>query len=188
MEACHVPYCHLGTDNEEGTNSGLESGFGTFNITPSKQIEAVPIRFTLAATNTNDVRILYDPLTGELVLPEGNWLMCASVRVLNKVLVTGQNNQNNVRTLATVSIKYGDRHRHANTHYLRFSANASAGTIPRLNAANTAAWIKQQGYSSIAGSVASDGKTKTAIVFAYETQGNSGTIEITHAHLHTFQQ
>ena len=177
---------HLGTLDESGAESGLADGFGVFAITNQSRKGSSNILFKENLNLSNEFS--YDELTGNLILPKGQWLMCASLRILNKTLPSGGSNQNNVRCLSTMSIKYGQKIRHSNTKYLRFSSQSSLGDINNLSADETAEWVKYQGFNSIAGSVISDGRSAMSILFQYISQGSGGTLEITHAHIHGFKQ
>ena len=177
---------HLGSGNERGTDSGLVDGFGSFDISTNKQHET-PILFKLLDTSPLPSTIQYNPLSGQIILPAGNWVLCVSSTAENNAVNSGNDKQNVSRELSYMTIKYGDNYRHGNTKYLRYS-KASAEAIDGLSSTEKDRWVELQGYNSIAGSVSSNGITPVEILFGYLSQADGGTIDLTHAHIHGFQQ
>ena len=115
-----VLYLHLGVANLAGTTSGLATGFGTFTVSSgaSGQSQEHVIKFEQSDTNQVPTGGSYSETTGDIVLPEGRWLICASTSIQNNV--TGATGANVV--WAALEIVEGDDVRHASSTYSRWAA------------------------------------------------------------------
>ena len=164
-------YVHIGTPDLSGTVSGVT---GSTDITPpnTNEIRNVDIRFddTLNGFNIPTAGSYNTPENGDILLPAGHWIICAS---LNVVSTAGGNS----RVAAVLSINHGTNQRHAQALYLRNDeSQIGADGISQV-----------QGKVSVTGAVISDGLNPIRIRIAVVRQGAS-TINIRGAHIHGYQQ
>ena len=167
-------YVHLGDGNLASSSSGQVSGAPTsLNATPTVQSYTFRFSNTLAATNIPTAGS-YDTTSGQIFLPAGHWIICASVNLVSDSLGNGGND----RVIADLSIYSGSSERHTNSLYIR---NNGAATFPRAVADEIA------GKVSVTGAVISDGVTPVTIQTKYWGQTGE-TINIRGAHIHAYQQ
>ena len=175
----HAQYVHLGTG--DGTGTGLDSdqvATTTTNIpaTDGTNIVQLTLRFDdeLAGYHLAD-GATYNKSTGALILPQGQWLVCVSVKIVNNTAGVQSGN----RVWCSGAIKYNGNTRHELSNYVRNSAHVTAGT-PQASIANEAAL-------TLSGVVSSDGTKVTQVdIYAESQQPNIG-IMIRGAHLHAFR-
>ena len=114
----------------------------------------------------------YDPATGQLVLPEGQWDICAALNIVPSR--TQGDFSNSDRGYAAIGIFYGESLRHAQAIYeknFNFSTNVYQGLT---------------GYANVAGIVRSDGVTPITIRCITAKQSFELLLTIQGAHLHAF--
>ena len=175
-------YLHLGVANIEGGDSGLVAGTTTHTATAANANLRMErdLRFDVRSTNVMPTGGSYDSSTGNIVLPAGHWIVCASVVVRNHGTVSNQN----VRVIVTLGLKYGTNIRHEQSNYIRWADESTqAGSAVRDDFS--------QGKVSIAGSIISDGTTALNINLVTALQGSVNTTEqitILSAHVHAYQQ
>ena len=170
---------HLGTDDLEGSASGVVAGSQVIfprNNTAAGEvltnwIERV-VRFddTLPAVNI-PTGITYTSSNGQIILPAGTWIVCASLN-----LPENGANDNSDRIQDGLMICYGDKIRHATTGYQRnwnFNANVYATLA---------------GWRSVTGAVRSDGVTPVTIRVRAARQELDTGLTIAGAHVHIVEQ
>ena len=170
-------FVHLGTDNiDDDTKSGVRSGgTSSWTLSTSNANEDVwlPIEFqNVAGENNVPSKATYDATTGSLVLPEGQWIVCASLKFKDRKI------QNNERVLGDVGIDFDGDIRHAQSVYMtnRISGGGAIGTEEQLN--------NMQGLVSTAGVIVSDGSKAVKIVIKLLATENNEIIDLVGAHLH----
>ena len=163
-------YIHIGTPDLDGTVSGVLANA----ITPSavRDLQEFNVRFdnTLPMFNvpTNGH---YEPNNGDITLPAGHWLICASLNVVSTP-------SSNSRVAAVLSINHGTNQRHAQALYLRNDeSQVGADGISQV-----------QGKVSVTGAVISDGTNPIRIRVGVVRQTTAATVTIQGAHVHGYQQ
>ena len=163
-------YVHIGTPNLSGTASGVLAD----NIRPTSQAtpQTFNVRFdnTLAGYNVPTAGG-YDPQSGDIILPAGQWIVCASLNIVAQA-------NTNMRVSAALSINHGTDERHSQALYLR----NDAGQI------GSAGIAEIQGKVSVAGAVISDGVSPIRVRIAVSRQGSTNPIQIRGAHVHAYEQ
>ena len=170
-----VTHAHFGTDDIEGSNTGLISGTTTLRISSGAgQTQKMPVRFTAPAKLPEGVA--YNSANGEITLSKGVWQICASQIVENAT--SGVNN--NSRIWAYGKVNYGGKIRHAFRSYVRYK-DGDTGISSAPSGVIEAGTQSVQSLTSIA---VTDGTTPLKIEVEGTTQGTGGTIELRNAHLH----
>ena len=176
---------HLGVANILGSTSGLVSGTGRFTQSSGDQV----IRFDETTTgNRLAAGMTYNNTNGEIVLPAGAWLLCASARMRTRG--GGQSNSTqNQRAYMMVAIRQGTRdYRHISPpYYARWAETGAAGSFPSITTTGGNFNPQYQGPTSVTGAVISNGTTPITIRALWSTQTTSG-IEVQAAHLHCIKQ
>ena len=165
-------YVHIGTPNLSGTETGVVTGTNNINPGNAQDVQNFNVRFdnTIAGYNIPTAGS-YNPQNGDIVLPAGHWVVCASLNVYASA-------GTNMRVAAALSINHGTNERHSQALYLRNDAGQiGADGIAEL-----------QGKVSIAGAVISDGVGPVRIRIAVSRQGGTETVEIRGAHVHAYEQ
>ena len=165
-------YVHIGTPDLSGTASGVVTGANNINPGNAQDVQNFNVRFdnTIAGYNIPTAGS-YNPQNGDIVLPAGHWVVCASLNVYASA-------GTNMRVAAALSINHGTNERHSQALYLRNDAGQiGADGIAEL-----------QGKVSIAGAVISDGVGPVRIRIAVSRQGGTETVEIRGAHVHAYEQ
>ena len=171
-------YVHIGTPNLSGNDSGVVTG--STDITPGDTgtVQDFNVRFdnTLAGYSI-PTAATYNPVNGDITLPAGHWIICASLNVVSTA-------STNSRVAAVLSINHGTNQRHAQALYLRNDQSQIGGD-----------GISQvQGKVSVTGVVVSDGNNPIRIRIAVVKQipnsgsSNNTTVSIQGAHIHGYQQ
>ena len=166
-------YVHIGTPNlSSTTETGVVSGADDIKPDNSATLTRFNVRFdnTLPGFNIPSTAT-YNPANGDIVLPAGHWIICAS---LNVVMTGGGNS----RAQADLSINHGTNQRHSQGVYLR-----GDGGFFGADAINDS-----QGKISVTGAVVSDGITPVRIRVAISRQSNPLNIDIRGAHVHGYRQ
>ena len=200
-------YIHLGTPNQAsgtfttsttggsvGGTPGVILSSAKFAIDATTRIANGNVRFDDNATTYPSTHLAtgatYDSDTGNIVLPAGHWIVCASLRVRAN---TGDGGGSS-RAWARLSIFQDGNERHSNQTYIRwsdFNGNVNSG------AASTAAQLEftNEARVSVTGSVIADGTTLTQIQMkGYSQQDEDGNsilensnFAILGAHVHAYQ-
>ena len=165
-------YVHLGDGNLSSSTSGLTAG-ASDTITSTGDVQRYNIRFAnnLAGANVPSTGS-YNTQTGEIFLPAGHWIVCASVN-----LVTGASAGSSDRVYPALAIFYGSSERHTNSLYLRNNDGVLPGTTKQVIS----------GKVSVTGAVISDGVTATQLKILHASQQGE-TITVRGAHVHAIQQ
>ena len=178
-------YLHLGTGmfNEalaEGSaeKTGLvaaQRGILASNITGVSNV----LRFdsALAGASIPGVADNYDSSNGQITLPAGHWLVCATVKV--RFIHAGS--AGFPRMYNTFSMQYGGNIRHATSAYVRQSENNKVESSSPNN-------IVTVGWVSVSGAVVADGSTPLTIVLESATQDNNAQFRLEAAHVHGYKQ
>ena len=164
-------YVHLGTGDLTGTDTGVVTG--SEDLTTDGVEVAVRFDETLAGVNVPTTGS-YDNTTGEIVLPTGTWVVCASANF--DVTIDGASVD---REAVKLAIEYDGNIRHANSSYLRNLNNVVAG------------FTEDSGFISVTGAVISDGIAATKIITSVIHQSNPDTnnpVSISGAHVHAVRQ
>ena len=166
-------YAHLGTSNVVG---GMETGLvpGTEVINRDDEGQYNPLRFN---DNLESFKFppqgSYDPNTGNMILPRGHWLVCASLTA--RVVNSGQGNAN--RLLGSIGIVEGNNLRHVQGFYARNNDSFLPEILDII-----------QGQVSVAGAYFSTGNNPMTIQFIHQFQDDADTGIIQGAHVHCYQQ
>ena len=166
-------YVHIGTpDLSSTTITGVVSGADSIKPAANRSLQRFNVRFdnTLSGFNI-PTGGNYDPSDGDIQLPEGHWIICASLNIV----VTGASNS---RTQADLSINHGENQRHSQAVYLRGDNDYFGAT--GIN--------DSQGKVSVTGAVVSDGTTPIRIRVAVSRQSDPANILIRGAHVHGYRQ
>ena len=174
-------YLHLGVANIEGGDTGLVAGTTGHAEADGDRMER-PLRFAVASTNVTPTGGSYNSATGNITLPEGHWLVCASVVVANNG--TNKTDQNS-RVRVILGIKYGDNIRHEQSDYSRWPNGATSRYSSAVDSDFSECKV------SVAGGVISDGTTALTINLVTALQGqNAGSTDeacnILSAHVHAY--
>ncbi|MYE38232.1 MAG: hypothetical protein F4X82_01780 [Candidatus Spechtbacteria bacterium SB0662_bin_43] len=163
-------FVHLGTDDIDGTKTGLDSAVtGDITITGARENVWLPLQFqNVSGENNVPDAATYSTTTGELVLPQGQWIVCISTKIEDK------NIQNNRAYYKALGIEYDGKIRHANSGYGANQTNVGSET--ELN--------DIQGLRSVTGVVDSDGSKSIRGVIKLVARNDNEVIHITGAHLH----
>ena len=166
-------YVHIGTPNlSSTTETGVVSGAENIKPGSSATLTRYNVRFDNSLPMFNiPSTATYNSANGDIVLPAGHWLICASLNVV----MTGAGNS---RAQVDLSINHGTNQRHSQGIYLR-----GDGGFFGSDAINDS-----QGKLSVTGAVVSDGITPVRIRVAVSRQSNPLIIEIRGAHVHGYQQ
>ena len=176
---------HLGVANILGSTSGLVSGTGRYTSSSGDEV----IRFDETTTgNRLATGMTYNNTNGQIVLPAGAWLLCASGRARTRGGGSGGSAQNQ-RAYLMIGIRQGaSDYRHISSpYYPRWAETGSAGSFPSITTAGGNFNPQYQGPLSVTGAVISDGTTPITIRILWTTQTTSG-IELQAAHLHCIKQ
>ena len=116
---------HLGVANILGNTSGIISSSGRFLASSGDQA----IRFDETTSGTNlPSSITYNNVTGELTLPAGAWILCASGLIRNMAASGAQNS----RAYIMIAIRQGaNNYRHISAPaYSRWGQGQRPGSVP----------------------------------------------------------
>ena len=165
-------FIHLGADDVDGADTGIVAGgLNDFLVTGARENAWLGVQFREGAgTNVPD-DVTYTSSDGNLVLSEGSWMLCASIKFEDQTLT------NNRPIFVALGVDYGGNIRHANSN---FSPN-------QTNIANKNVLNDIQGLVSVSGVVVSDGTTKTKIAMKFVARQDSDRVHIVGAHLHAFK-
>ena len=186
-------YLHLGTGTfseslAEGSaeKTGLVAAQRTALAIGSTSITTTTLRFdeTLTGASIPGGSGNYTNTNGEIVLPEGHWIVCTSVKV--RFVSNGSTGSNATRLFADLAINYGGNSRHKQSGYIRA---AETPGIPgtQSNGTNGDAFAAAY-WMSVSGAVVSDGTTPLTVVLETLLQTSTGTFRLEGAHIHSYKQ
>lgn len=179
-------YLHLGTGTYDPDNQTEGSGIRTGLVAAQRGLLEIgatrrrsdDLRFdnTLANAST-PTGGSYDPATGQIVLPAGHWIVCATIKVRHISGASG--GAGGARVWATLEMKYGGTIRHAQRTYIRYAGDAN-----QTNGITEA----EEAEVTVAGAVVSDGVQATTLAVSCAAQPNNSMIRYEGAHVHAYRQ
>ena len=191
-------YLHLGAANIEPTindtsgevtsQTGVVSGQTTRAVSRTLLADINGIRFDDNATTYPSTSIptggAYDNTNGQITLPAGNWIVCASAIVRSRSGSGGGTD----RLWVKLGIMQGNNLRHENSDYIRYGDQTAPYRDNQLGNTELTAAFTNRASLSTTGSVVADGTTKTTIrLRALAANTTAGVVEILAVHVHAFK-
>ena len=195
-------YVHLGTPNIEAATftpsasggsidagkSGIIAGQEKLTFSAANSLVTIPtLRFDTNAVTYPSTHLAdgasVDASNGEITLPAGHWIVCASVRIrANTGIGDGGS-----RSWHKLGIIQGANLRHESSKYVRWGdvdANANQAGSSALSASFT-----NEGSISVTGSLISDGvqTTKIRLESYIQNRAANSNVIILGAHVHAYQ-
>ena len=170
------PFVHIGSTSATETGlmtdqvADVNTTIGATNSAVNTEID-MNLRFDSGKAGTNiPSGATYDPNTGNLVLPAGQWIVCASINIENWTPGTQSGN----RVWPKLCLHYDGNIRHAQSGYIRYSRTSTA----------LGGNASTEFHVSVAGVVNSDGVKVTNVNLQANSQLPNIGLRLNNAHIH----